>query len=102
MATRVENPDRVPSLLALFFLDLGLRAGEVVRLTTQDIDLSNRLRPVVHVCYSHRRHRAKRRELTAPPDLSVLVDGHLATREGNGHQLHTYSSRDIRRTIEEL
>ena len=54
MATRAEDPDRVPALLAHFFLDQGLRAGEVVRLTTQDIDLSNPLRPVVHIRYAHR------------------------------------------------
>lgn len=58
--SRSDDPDLVPARLVLFSLDLGLRPGEAPRLNTQDIDLSNRLRPTVDVRYEHRRRRAKR------------------------------------------
>ena len=72
-AARLDEPDVRPALLITLLLDLGLRLGEVQRLNFDDVDVSNPLRPVVHVRYSEQRHQAKRRTLLAPPALSDLM-----------------------------
>jgi len=76
-ATRNDDPDVLPALLVTLLLDMGLRIGEAERLHVDDIDLSNPLRPVVHVRYSERRHRAKQRALVGPPALADLIDRYL-------------------------
>lgn len=72
-AARLDEPDVRPALLVTLLLDMGLRLGEVQRLNFDDIDVSNPLRPVVHVRYSEQRHRAKQRALLAPPALSEVL-----------------------------
>lgn len=102
MATRTEDPDPTPALLVLLFLDVGLRLGEVTRLKIQDVDLSNRLRPVVHVRYQNGRHRAKRRKLIAPPDLTPLLQTYVDQRADDSAQLLPWSGRHIRNMVTEL
>ncbi len=77
LAARPDEPDVLPALLVLLLLDLGLRIGEVERLHPDDVDLSDRLQPIVYVRYSEKRHRAKQRALIAPPELAELLDRYL-------------------------
>lgn len=67
------------SLLVLFYLDLGLRPGEVVGLTSQGIHRSGCFRARVHLGYAHQRHRTKRRKRIPPLDLSVFMAGRTST-----------------------
>lgn len=105
IATCTEKPDPLPALLLTFFLDMGLRLGEVARLKRTDIDCSDRLRPVVHVRYDDARHRAKRRKLAGPPVLTALVDA-LEKRDPSSNDdsmlLLSCSRRNLRYILERL
>jgi site-specific recombinase XerD len=94
-ATGEGQPNSLPALLVLLLLDMGLRLGEAQRLKIDDIDLSDPLRPIVHVRYEERRHRAKQRQLTGPPDLATLLEAHLAERSPDDEDIERlfYCSR---------
>ena len=102
MATRADAPDPLPALLLALLLDLGLRLGEVERLEVADLDLSNPLRPVVHVRYRERRHRAKQRSLVAPPDLTTLLEKYLEGHPTGEGRLFPCSRRHLQNVIERL
>ncbi len=100
-ATRSDDPDVMPALLVTLMLDMGLRIGEVERLHLDDIDLSNPLRPIVHIRYSEKRHRAKQRALIAPPALADLIDRYLRHHplpEGEGRLL-PWSRRQLQYVV---
>jgi integrase len=90
--------------LLTLFLDLGLRLGEVRRLKMTNIDTSNRLRPVVHVRYDRRRHRAKRRRLVGPPDLVQLLELYVDAypRADGSIELFPWSGRRLQQIVEAL
>ncbi len=104
MATRTEEPDAMPALLLSLLLDLGLRLGEVERLEIEDLDLSNPLRPVVHVRYEERRHRAKQRSLVGPPDLTTLLHLYLEHHPPGEaeRRLFPCSRRRLQQVVEDL
>jgi integrase/recombinase XerD len=95
MATRADDPDVLPALLVTLLLDVGLRIGEAERLHPDDVDLSNPLRPVVHVRYADKRHRAKRRALACPPALAELVRRH----HGGEERLFACSRRQLQYVV---
>ena len=76
---REEPPKTRPYLLLTLALGMGLRLGEIERLTIADVDLSDPYRPVVHVRYETRIHKHKIRALVAPPDFTTIYHQHLET-----------------------
>lgn len=101
-ATRVEEMDPLPALLTTLLLDMGLRLGEVVRLHVDDVDLSNALRPVVHIRYSRARHRAKRRALAGPPALASLMRQQLKQLGPDETQVVASSRRRLQYIVERI
>jgi site-specific recombinase XerD len=93
-----QYPDPLYELLLCLMLDLGLRLGEVDRLQIDDIDRSIPLRPVVEICYNHRRHRSKERRLIAPPQLTSYVEAYLKRYPPKAEQTELVSQS--RRTIQ--
>ncbi|HIC94535.1 MAG TPA: hypothetical protein EYP09_09855 [Anaerolineae bacterium] len=89
-----------PYLVLILALEMGLRLGEIARLTRADIDLSNPYRPVVHVRYKNRRHRHKARALTGPPELTAIYRKYLETIEGD--RLFPVTPRTLEYEIENL
>ena len=89
-----------PYLVLILALEMGLRLGEITRLTRADIDLSNPYRPVVHVRYKAERHRHKTRALTGPPELAVVYREYLEGIEGE--KLFPVTQRALEYEIEEL
>lgn len=69
-----------------------------------NIDTSNRLRPVVHVRYDRRRHRAKRRRLVGPPDLVQLLELYVDAypRADGSIELFPWSGRRLQQIVEAL
>ena len=101
-ATASADPDPLPALLITLLLDMGLRLGEAVRLHVDDIDLSNSLRPIVHVRYDRARHRAKRRALVGPPVLTNLVKQQLAGLDPDETRVLASSRRRLQYIVERL
>jgi len=89
-----------PYLVLILALEMGLRLGEIARLTRADIDLSNPYRPVVHVRYKAERHRHKSRALVGPPELAAVYRQHLEGVEGE--RLFPVTQRALEYEIEEL
>ncbi len=94
MATRSREPKPVLVLLVLLVLDMGLWAGEMIRQTIQDVEVSSGLCAVIHSRYGHRLHPAMRRKLIASWDLPPLPQAGLARRLDDSAQLLSCSSRD--------
>jgi site-specific recombinase XerD len=94
-ATRAEDPDPLPALLLILFLDMGLRLGEATALEVSDVDVSNPLRPVVHVRYPQKRHRAKQRSLAGPPDLATVFRRYLAQHPPGEPRLLPWTGRHL-------
>jgi len=95
-----ESPRVQPYLLLILTLGMGLRLGEISRLTRGDVDLSDSFRPVVHVRYKAERHRHKARTLIAPPEFAVIYRKHLDSIED--HELFPVTQRALEYDIEGL
>ena len=102
--TQDGTMDTLPALLLSLILDAGLRLGEVERLGIDDVDLSDPLRPAIRIRYEERRHRAKRRRVVAPPELTNLVQAYLEQHPPDEGQtaLLSWSRRHLQYTIQHL
>lgn len=99
-AASSEEPDPRPGLLITLLLDMGLRLGEAFKLHPDDVDLTNPLRPVVHIRYDDHRHRAKRRALIAPPALTSLAKQQRGRLDPQEEQLLDSSRRTLQYIVE--
>lgn len=97
-----EDPDPLPALLITLLLDMGLRLGEALDLHPDDVDLTNPLRPVIHIRYDDHRHRAKRRALVAPPALATLAKRQRERLTPQEDQLLDSSRRALQYTVERV
>lgn len=102
--TQDGTMDTLPALLLSLILDAGLRLGEVERLGIDDVDLSDPLRPAIRIRYEDRRHRAKRRRVVAPPELTHLIQSYLEHNPPLAGQtaLLSCSRRHLQYTIQHL
>ena len=99
-ARLAEEGQPRPYLLLTLTLGMGLRLGEVVRLTRSDVDLSNPLRPLVHVRYADERHRHKARVLVAPADFTSVYRAHM--KETGDHRLFPVTPNALEKALERL
>jgi len=68
-----EKPDARPYLLVTLLLTTGLKKGECMSLTLNDVDLSDPRTPTLYVRYANPRYRKKERKLRLPDDFSVTL-----------------------------
>ncbi|HEY54066.1 MAG TPA: tyrosine-type recombinase/integrase, partial [Caldilineae bacterium] len=73
------KPDARPYLLVLLLLQTGLKKGETVNLTLNDIDISNPREPVLFIRYANPRYAHKERKLFLGPAFTPVYKQYLRT-----------------------
>ncbi len=71
------KPDARPYLLVLLLLQTGLKKGEAINLTLNDIDTSNPREPVLFIRYASPRYAHKERKLFLGPAFTPVYKQYL-------------------------
>ncbi len=73
-----EKPDARPYLLVTLLLTTGIKKGECMAITLNDVDLSDAQTPTLYVRYANPRYRKKERKLRLPDDFAETLDAYRA------------------------
>lgn len=79
-----EKPDARPHLLVTLLLQTGIKKGEAMALTTEDILRTDPDEPVLWVRYKNPRMRYKERKIGIQPSWLVTLEEYLAQRKPEG------------------
>lgn len=98
---RPDKPDSRPLLLLMLTLDLGLRRGELEKLTRTQVLTAQ---PIVAIRIHHRgrRHRYKNRTLAAPDGFREVYRAYLAQYPSEDERVFASSTRTLHRVLERL
>jgi integrase/recombinase XerD len=75
------KPDARPHLLVTLLLNTGIKKGECMSITLEDIDTSEPTTPSVLIRYKSSRDHHKQRELALPTEFSAVLAEYLAQYE---------------------
>jgi integrase/recombinase XerD len=79
-----EKPDARPHLLVTLLLQTGIKKGETMALTPEDIVRTNPAEPILWVRYKNPKMRYKERKIALDPAWLTTLEEYLAQRKPEG------------------